>query len=147
MWGKKDSSPLCFSVIGEGNAWRKSSEPPCKYHENVTNPVLNSKKWKAAIWWHLISDLFCFSPWGFSPWAIWFLMCCSEIAEYLVSWEFTLRYDESCFMMTTIKIVTFLLTVWLVQWRLEREVGGQPERKHSSDNVTWLGTGYLPVYD
>lgn len=65
-------------------------------------------------------------------------MCCSEIAEYLVSWEFTVPSDESCLIMTIIKIkiATFLLTVLLIQWRLEGEVGGWAERKHSSDNVT-----------
>jgi len=58
-------------------------------------------------------------------------MCCGEISEYLVSWQFTFPSDKSCFIMTImkIKIITFLLTVLQTQWRLEREVGGRAGRE------------------
>lgn len=74
-------------------------------------------------------------------------MCRSEMAEYLVSEGLTLPPDESCFTMAIIKIkiATFLLTVSLIQWRLEGEVGGWAEGMHGTHNVAWLGTGYLPV--
>lgn len=61
---EKKNQTLCNAI--ETKTWRKSSKPPCKEHENVIIPSLNFEQWKAAIW-YLISDLFWFSPWGFSP--------------------------------------------------------------------------------
>lgn len=145
MNAEKIFKPFCvFYSAREVNTWRKSSKISKKSTLQIMWKCYKPRSEFQAMersclmifdfWFVLFSSMRLLPMRNLIPDVLWWDCWMSGVIGIRTPfWRVMLHYD---YYQNQNSSLFFLLTVLLIQWRLEREVGGQAERKHSSDNVT-----------